>query len=122
MLTGAETQSPALGCRKEAIMRVLHFVAIPAAATLFAAAAAVADAASLPATPAPQTATAPTVQVTAPTQSTATGANKLICHQVVYDGMLVHRPQCMTAHEWEARRAMRQRELQQLQVRAASMH
>ena len=97
-------------------MRLSH-VSVAAAALAFTAGAAAAGevAQTIPVQAAPTT-----VQVTAPTLSS--GANTLICHQVVYDGMLVRRPQCFTAHQWEARQATRQRELQELQIRAASMH
>jgi hypothetical protein len=101
-------------------MQFLSVFAVPAA--LIFATAAAADDVSQPSNPAPaQTAPPATVQLTVAMPSVpGTDANKIICHQVEYDGMLVRRPQCHTAHEWESRQATRQRELQQLQIRASS--
>jgi hypothetical protein len=104
---------------KECIMRLSHVIGVAVVAFAFAGGAAATGDASQTV---PVQAAPPTVQVTAPAaaQSVPANADKLICHQVVYDGMLVRRPQCHSAHEWEARQATRQRELEQLQIRASS--
>jgi len=53
----------------------------------------------------------------APTPVSADNSDKLICHAVTHEGMVVHRSECRTQREWDRIRYESQQSLQQGQQR-----
>lgn len=52
-----------------------------------------------------------------PTPASADNSDKLICHAVTHEGMVVHRSECRTQREWDRIRFESQQSLQQWQQR-----
>jgi hypothetical protein len=67
-----------------------------------------------------QTQQAATAQPAAMAQPVAdvSDSNRVICHMIVHEGMLVRTNQCHTQHEWDAIRRNGQQDLQEFQQRS----
>ena len=62
-----------------------------------------------------QNAPAPAVQVT-----TGQTSNPVICRYYYYNGQIIRKQVCLTAHEWERMRYVTQRNLIRFQIQALS--
>ena len=52
--------------------------------------------------------------------SAAENANPVSCRVLYYQGSLVRRPICLTAHEWERQRILQERLVRQFQIQTLS--
>jgi len=52
-----------------------------------------------------------------PTPASADNSDKLVCHAVTHEGMVVHRSECRTQREWDRIRYQEQQSLQEWQQR-----
>jgi hypothetical protein len=50
--------------------------------------------------------------------SVATPANPVVCRYYYYEGTVIRRPVCVTAHEWQRQRLLQQRLIREFQQRA----
>ncbi|MGH6888848.1 MAG: hypothetical protein ACREHF_06595 [Rhizomicrobium sp.] len=63
---------------------------------------------------APPMQTAPPVHAT----STAAPADPVVCRYYYHEGLVIRRPVCLTAHEWERQRLFQQRLIREFQMDA----
>jgi len=59
--------------------------------------------------------------VSVQTTANIDGSTKIICRYMVHEGILIRRPECHSAHEWESLLKNREREIQEFQQRSYTM-